>query len=393
MNSHAAVSRLIVLASLTLSIATGARAAEPPVNPLVPVAAEIPEPPVPFRTADREFLAYEIHLVDLSSHDATLENVEVFAGEKALARYSGKELLAMIERPGADPKLADKSVLAGDTHAIVFLWVPFEGDPPHDLTHRLTFKVMTASGKIEDRVMEGLPVAVSKRRVPVLVPPLSGGPWVARGIGNDSYHRRGYLAVRGRAVVCQRFAIDWGKLDAEGHDHTGEGTRNADYAGYGEPVFAVADATVSEVLDGLEENDPPTQTPKVPMTYTNIPGNHIVLDLGDGLFALYAHLKPGSLQVKMGDRVHAGDRIAALGDSGNAVGPHLHFHISDSKEPIAGEGIPFAIESFRQIGTETPADIERGQWKPTDGTKPIVRREEFPGDGAVLVFGGAADAK
>ena len=75
-------------------------------------------------------------------------------------------------------------------------------------------------------------------------------------------------------------------------------------------------------------------------------GNHIIQDLGDGHFAAYAHLRPGTLKVKVGDTVHAGDVIGRLGNTGNSSEPHLHFQVCDAPSFPDSEGLPFAIDKF-----------------------------------------------
>ena len=70
---------------------------------------------------------------------------------------------------------------------------------------------------------------------------------------------------------------------------------------------------------------------------------YVVLDLGGGRFAFYAHLQPGSLRVKAGDRVKAGQVLGLVGNSGNSTEPHLHFHISNGISPLGSEGLPYAI--------------------------------------------------
>jgi murein DD-endopeptidase MepM/ murein hydrolase activator NlpD len=54
-------------------------------------------------------------------------------------------------------------------------------------------------------------------------------------------------------------------------------------------------------------------------------GLHVVLDHGDGLSSLYAHL--ARVEVADGDAVTAGEVIGAVGSTGNSTGPHLHFEI------------------------------------------------------------------
>jgi murein DD-endopeptidase MepM/ murein hydrolase activator NlpD len=50
------------------------------------------------------------------------------------------------------------------------------------------------------------------------------------------------------------------------------------------------------------------------MTIETLGGNHIILDLGQGRYAFYAHLQPGSLRVKAGDQVKRGQVLALVGD-------------------------------------------------------------------------------
>ena len=75
-------------------------------------------------------------------------------------------------------------------------------------------------------------------------------------------------------------------------------------------------------------------------------GNSVVLDLGSRRFALYAHLQPGSITVKAGDRVQRGQVLGKVGNTGNSVAPHLHFHVMDGPLPVDANGLPYAIDSF-----------------------------------------------
>ena len=54
-------------------------------------------------------------------------------------------------------------------------------------------------------------------------------------------------------------------------------------------------------------------------------GNLIILDHGNGVQTYYGHCS--KLYVKKGEKVSAGDVIAAVGSTGNSTGPHLHFEV------------------------------------------------------------------
>jgi murein DD-endopeptidase MepM/ murein hydrolase activator NlpD len=95
----------------------------------------------------------------------------------------------------------------------------------------------------------------------------------------------------------------------------------------------------------------------------------ITLTIGDGRYAFYAHLQPGSLRVKPGDKVSRGQVIGLLGNSGNADGPHLHFHIMDGPTPLVAGGLPYAFTAFtgegriadeQALATGGPVKIDRG---------------------------------
>jgi murein DD-endopeptidase MepM/ murein hydrolase activator NlpD len=82
-------------------------------------------------------------------------------------------------------------------------------------------------------------------------------------------------------------------------------------------------------------------------------GNHVVVDIGQGRFAFYAHMQPGSLKVKVGDQVTTGQVLGLLGNTGNTDTPHLHFHIMDGPSPLLANGLPYVFTSFTGQGRLT----------------------------------------
>jgi hypothetical protein len=109
--------------------------------------------------------------------------------------------------------------------------------------------------------------------------------------------------VNGAIYFAQRFTIDWMRLDDQGrlvHDDPDD-VRN--YPGYGVSILAVADEMVVSALTNLEDQKPGTLPDPKNITLENVDGNHVVLDLGDGIFAFYAHLQRDSVTVRPGARL------------------------------------------------------------------------------------------
>ncbi|MDT0442549.1 M23 family metallopeptidase [Streptomyces johnsoniae] len=134
--------------------------------------------------------------------------------------------------------------------------------------------------------------------------------------------------------------------------------RNRDFPAFGRPVFAAADARVVHAADRRRDHLSRSSWPALLYLFGealvretggpgHIVGNHVVLDLGDGVFALYAHLERGSLTVRAGDRVRAGQQLARCGNSGNSSEPHVHFQLMDGPDLRTARGVPF---SWRNVG-------------------------------------------
>lgn len=380
------------LLALVMLLATAPAARGQKTAPTFPVDLGVPVAPTPFKANGKTHLVYELHVTSFRAGELLLSRVEVFddgAGAAApVAGYEDKELDNLLARPAAGPGLANKRLIGAGMRAVVYLWLTFDSAAavPARLRHRLTFKIPSAAAG-EDKVVEGGRVNVRKEAPVVIGPPVRGQGWVARFNGSTSFHRRTLMVVNGQAVISQRFATDWGKYGDEWkYLRAGDGSKNSDFYIYGEPLIAVADAVVVGVKDDLPENDPSKTSPAVPVSFETAAGNHVVLDLGQGRYALYAHMQPRGIRVKVGERVKRGQMLGLIGNSGNAVGPHLHFQISDSPVPLAGEGLPFVIDSFEVLGVESPQGFQTLDWKPDPNYKAEKRRMEMPIDSAVVRF-------
>jgi murein DD-endopeptidase len=159
-------------------------------------------------------------------------------------------------------------------------------------------------------------------------------------------------------------------LGPDGRLFHGDSKSNANFYRYGE-VVAVAGGRVSDLKDGLPENVGSNEQGTRAIALENIAGNYLILDLGQGRFALYAHLQPGSLRVKLGDKVKVDQVLARLGNSGNSDAPHLHIQLMDANSPLDAEGLPYELETFTQLCViDDPAVLDRGQARRPMSTRP-----------------------
>lgn len=343
----------------------------------LPVTIDAPLQPLPVKGTDGKwYLVYHLFLTNWSFSDLTLKRVEVSHGEdaKPLARYEAQELSdfyrfrSVIPTPPRSEmpnKMYPRHLASGRT-GVLFFWLTVDAPAaiPSTLTHRLTFEANPLIKLLRDSspdgsgdlVLDGFKVAVSNDQPIVIGAPLRGGFWrCSNGPAYNSVHQ--YLTIReGMVRNAQRFAIDFNKVDAAGNilpSPFPDAITNGMFYGYGAEVLAVADGVVAFVKDGIPENVPQASgevKPAAPITRETVSGNWISIDLGNSRYAFYAHLQPGSARVKVGDGVRKGQVIGLLGNSGNAVGPHLHFHIGNANSLNGSEGLPFVLESFAVRG-------------------------------------------
>ena len=352
----------------------------PPQKPLsVPFDVAVPVAPTAFKAGGKTHLVYELHATNFSRSDCVLTRLEVIgAGEKSLARYEGNELAAMLARPGAPPDVEKPKVGAG-LRAVIYVWLTLEAgaEIPTTIQHRLSVKV----GDFPDEMTLDCARVVVGQKPLVIGPPLRGGEWLAgNGPSNTSGHRRALIPVAGQAHIAQRFAIDWVRLRENGGTFTGDPKDNKNYRCYGVEALAVADAIVAAVKDGIPENVPGLNSRAVPITLETVGGNHVILDLGQGRYAFYAHLQPGSLRVKAGDKVRRGQVVGLVGNSGNSTEPHLHFHISDANSPLGSDGLPYLLPAFEVQG-------KGWGWKASEAKTAAEKRQmEIPLENDVVRF-------
>jgi hypothetical protein len=109
-----------------------------------------------------------------------------------------------------------------------------------------------------------------------------------------------------------------------GWDISGYAAASQAQVGITSPVYAVLSGLVRSVYNAAKDN-PPGVNPGSgsPATYVVLWARDVC---GQKVTIVYYHLKQGSVMVKAGSTVQAGQPLARLGNSGNSSGPHLHIH-------------------------------------------------------------------
>ncbi|GGK10135.1 M23 family metallopeptidase [Luteimonas terricola] len=333
-----------------------------PAFPPVQLDIRTPFEPSSFNAGGYSYLVYELQLLNHSEDALAINGIDVLAAtasdDELVFSLAGERLHDQLNPIGGGT-LDDAHPLGAGRSATVYLCLAF-GDGaqvPSRLRHRVHLHGATA---------EGPPIGSRHNAVKVLASPVLGNHWLAdNGLALDRHHRPGLFVAGGAAQISRRYAIDW-KQRIDGKVQSGDPLDVRTYHAYAQPVFAVADAVVVQARDGLPDNVPRTSagfTPALPLSMETLAGNTVVLDLGDGQYAHYAHLQPGSVIVAPGQRVRSGELLARIGNSGDARWPHLHFQVTTGPDIMDSEGVPFVINQFRAKGAD-------GNW--TD------RRLEFP---------------
>ncbi|MDZ7674689.1 MAG: M23 family metallopeptidase [Acidimicrobiales bacterium] len=321
---------------------------------------------------------YELVLTNSKPAPASLDRIEVVDAHDlgtVVATLADDDLTSSLHRLSGAPE--PSTTIAPDAARLLYVELVFDAldDVPDVVAHRFVGDAAANPGTSEASPVEYVtaPFALRNRSEAIIAAPLRGGRWLAvNGLDSTTgVHRGSVQSVGGQLFDAQRFAIDWMKLDDAGHLASGDPAELSAYHGYGEPVLAVADGTVVDVADALDDQPPGTLPDPADITLETVDGNHVVLEIGEDVYAFYAHLSPGSVAVAEGDRVSAGDEIGELGNSGNTSAPHLHLHLMTTPDPLASDSIPYVFESFSLRGKVSDeawglADDISGPWEIED---------------------------
>ena len=332
---------------------------------MTPLLMAVHDAPIPFTGSDgRVHLVYELWLSNFSSGDVTVKQVDVVGDGKALETLDAAAVATRLQAAG---QRVSAGTMPKGSQGLLFLHVTLGPGAvvPGQLSHRIVLRAEAAPPGMQEMTETGGVVTVDRAVVARIGPPLSGDGYISADSCCDATrHTRAAMPVNGRVWVAQRYAVDWEQTDAQGRIYVGPQDKLESYAIFGKPVLAVADAVVASVVDGRPEQTPGKYPTNIPLEQAD--GNCVILDLGGGRFAMYAHMQPGSIRVRKGDRVKLGQAIGLVGDSGNSVVPHLHFQVMAGNSSLSANGLPYEISAFRVTGkTDGTAAFDEAEEKGT----------------------------
>jgi murein DD-endopeptidase MepM/ murein hydrolase activator NlpD len=307
----------------------------------------------------KDHVEYELLVINAVEQPVTLTSLTVLdPAAKELTRIDGPVLVAATQTLLDKKPVAEIPASAAVSVDVDLILPP--GTAPERVTHRLAYSVPAGTSTavfVDPPLIDGPEVAINRRPATVIKSPLKGDGWLATtACCTPNLHRDLRVVVDGRRFeTAETFAVDWALLKGD-RVYEGKGTTNEQFYAYGADVFAVADSTVVSVQDGKPDTTP--NVAMIPKTLSDFGGNQVMLEIAPKVYAVYAHLQPGSLRVKVGDTVKVGAPLAKIGNTGPSLGPHLHFGLLNRPDIFTGRSLPFVIDSYTLAGS---VDIKASQ--------------------------------
>ena len=327
-------------------------AGDTPRVPLRISATTLPARPLIERRTHSQRLNFDLMLRNDGTTTAEVARIEIWVRDR-----SGKlALRRFIDASGFQPALATTGKTRIAPGQTLSLFNPFHDLDPEIDAAVLTFEIALESddGAEQKIVVNVAPQELSPAKA--LTVPMPGRVLVFDGHDYLGHHRRldvnhPVVSNLGIRLNFMRYANDLCIVDEAGALFRGDGNRNEDWYSFGAPIVSpragtvvAAESNVPDNLRGKSLFDPKALDSDLMALF----GNRIVIDHGDGQFSLLAHLQRGSVAVRVGDRVKAGQVIAKAGASGDAYIPHLHYELRSSAG-ADGEGLPAYFERFRRV--------------------------------------------
>ncbi|MBV9036793.1 MAG: M23 family metallopeptidase [Acidobacteriaceae bacterium] len=175
-------------------------------------------------------------------------------------------------------------------------------------------------------------------------------------------------------VIPQRYALDLVKISDLGVSSRPSGQVPDKYFIYGAPVLAPLNGVIIAAVDRYPDRKTESRI-WLGLTTVDLRGNYCVIQNAPNIYCMLAHLRRGSLLVRVGQEVRSGEPIAKVGNSGYSTEPHLHLQVQTSQSFYSSIGLPIAFDSVQIRQADDQANNSERQ-SPQRGD--IIRPQEFP---------------
>ena len=369
---------LVLLPLLHCSIAVSAAADSEPNVTIEP----LPNPPIVEQRGHDKFLNFDMVVRNRSQTTLRLSKVEL----SVYGKRGDLVLRTALNTDAFAPSIAvigDRVLKPGGSLDVFNPFAEFDDAVPLDRLQYSFCFLRENTPQERERNLHRLPddcdfaeeAAVSPVRYEDktdLILPLRGKIFVWEAHGLYAHHLRvplGNPKVRAMGITANsnEFASDFIYLDSRGREFGGDPRKNANWFSYGKPIYAPGAGIVRAVENHIPDNwFKDAKASKI--GYPVLPpgkdpsgmGNFVLIDHQDGEYSLLLHMIPGSVLVKAGDRVSAGEQIGRIGFSGDAIFPHLHYSLMAGPQAGKAWGLPTYFADFRRILGAKSVEVAKG---------------------------------
>ncbi|HKF21138.1 MAG TPA: M23 family metallopeptidase [Candidatus Angelobacter sp.] len=283
--------------------------------------------------------------VELSNGGSTVERQEWTT--ELLAKIKGVNYRILPDTPAASPRRMFTLPESFDLH--------FYFRCPQVLavdSADVRVKVADTKGRRAEQMLR-IPIQYYQQKTSLLFP-FRGLGVVGQDWATNGGHGAGHGGSNGN-----EFALDLRGLDENYAEQKNDADENASAAGWGREILAPAAGTVTYARNDVPNNPHPGKDPGLYTTLHDpimaIAGNCVIIDHGNSEYSVMMHLQQGSVTVKVGERVAAGQVIGRLGNSGNSFGPHLHYQLQSGPQILHDQSLPFRFQNI-------DAPLSRGRY-------------------------------
>ncbi len=313
-----------------------------------------------------QLVNFDLVVENNTAEKISLVRLEVSAFDKRGALQARK----FLDTNGINPNVLTVSNREIEPHTKTVIYNPFFAWEPMFELARLDY-ALEFQGKDGKSTYTA---AVSVAPVPYqnkvrLMLPLRGRFLVHDGHDALAHHRRWnfwHPAAQqfGLTSNSARYSYDFTLVDEKGRLYKTDGKTNEDWYSYNAPVYASGPgkivATDGHWPDSSRDKENLFNPNDLLQGTLALFGNHVIIDHGNGEFSIYGHLRQGSVKVKVGDLVRAGDMLATMGMSGSANNPHLHYQLNTEwKKGV--EGLPSYFHDFKRVLGSRKIAVQEGQ--------------------------------